>query len=128
MPHYHLTLPGTIPRRLFDNLDGIRDSAGKIYDCILRSLDNDYRDVEKDTHSFGSTSLDALSHVFTRDLRNDALSARSLIKMFRPVVNDYVAEEAEQAQPAQPQPVQPQPAQNQPLEQRAVQEQLDLFR
>jgi hypothetical protein len=126
MPHYHVTLPGTIPRRLFDNLDGIRDSEGKIYDCIVRSLDNDYRDIEKDTYSHGATSLDALSNVFIRDLRDNHRSARSMIKMFRPVVNDYVGEEVQQVQP-EPQP-QPQPVQNQPLEQRAAPEQLDLFR
>jgi hypothetical protein len=120
MPHYHLTLPGTIPRRLFDNLDG------DIHDGIIRSLDHAYGHVEKDTYSHGATSLDALSHVFNRDLRDNQRSARSMIKMFRPVVNDYVREEVQQVQP-EPQP-QAQPAQNQPLEQRAqINEQLNLF-
>lgn len=136
MPRYHITLPGAIPDELFDNLDG------DVHNGIRRRLDYAYSGIAKDTYSEDSTPLAALSNLFMRELRDNPLSAKSLIKMFRPVLEDYVAQaQARQPQdfgeirqrvnPHQnnaPQNNNPQRPQNsQPLEQRAEQGELSLF-
>ena len=117
MPLYHINLPRTIPRSIFERLNG------DVHDGIVRRIDDGYSDVTKDTYSEASTPLEALSNLFVRQLGN-GINARSLIKMFRPDADKYAVLEPVQAyEPLPAQQAQPN------LEQRAEPEQgqLNLF-
>ena len=113
MPRYHITLPPAIPDELFDNL------GGTVHDGIKARLRYRYTGIDKDTYNDAATSLEALSNVVARRRADIDISAKSLIKMFRPVVGDYVREAPRLVVV---QPVQPQ------APERPAQEQLELFR
>lgn len=116
MPLYHITLPKVIPAFLFSNLDG------NVHDGIRNNLEDAYRQVKKDAYNQDETPIAALSDHFVRDL-GKSIQSKSLIKMFRPVVDNYVKIEPKPRLADLPQP-QTEPRR---LEQRVEDPQLKLF-
>ena len=98
---YHITLPEQIPDFLFEELTNTNVA-------IKRNLRYAYSRVRLNDYTNDSTPIAALSNHFFRNLHGSRqVTTRSLIKMFKPVVEDYVRESQGRPMPLVQPPLRP---------------------